>query len=266
MLDRLRMQEVERAIFKMREEREYGGRKICKGEPFLVIDDAKMSSLNFRSRSIVPSGRSTEASDAIMRDINFALTNGQVMMDLFNAVYGEMKYSQSTTFTRTGAEQLDDEAILELPSTPAGKLILYLTDDYGFLTRIASDQYSVEKNIVTFIKPITQLITYTYEEKVMAKAISDIRQVGEDIIGSLEIQCKALDIMTEEPIEVLLKFDKVSISTSLSIDFNNSSSASASTIYVHALPTELQNKVNKDIMSIEIIDRTKEVDSGELEI
>lgn len=257
MLDRIRFQEIQRAIFRTREEREYAGRRLCKNEPFLIIDDAIMSSLNIRSRSIVSTGRSTEASDAIIRDINFALTNGQVMLDLFNAIYGEVKHSQSTTFTKTGTEILNNEDTFELPSIPKGEVMLYLTDDYGELIKIAPSQYTVEDNVVTFIKTITQVITYTYEEEVISKVSSTIGQLGEDIIGTLEMQCTALDIITEEKIDIILRFDKVSISTSLTIDFNNSSRTSSSTIYVHALPVELQNKVNKDIMTIEIVEKPK---------
>ena len=67
------------------------------------------------------------------------------------------------------------------------------------------------------------------------------------------MQCIALDVITEEKIRVLLKFDKVSISTDLSISFNNSGAASKSIVYVQALLEENQSKVNKEIFDMIIL-------------
>lgn len=254
MLDRIRIQEIEKAIFRMRETREYGGRNICKNEPFLIIDDAKMSDFTVNKRSIQASGRSTEATTSTTRAVTFSLTNGKVMLDLFNAVFGNVKTSQSTTFTRTKTVQILDDDELLLPTKPVGEVILYITDDYGSLTKIAPSQYSVEENKVTFIKPISYLITYVYEEEIGTKLSSSIGQIGEDIIGTLEMQCVGLDIMTEEKIRFLIKFNKVSVTTRLTIDFNDSTGASSSVITVHGLPEELQNKVNKDLFTIEVLE------------
>lgn len=254
MLDRIRIQEIEKAIFRMREDREYGGRYLKKNEPFLIIDNAGISDFTVNKRSVIATGRSIEATTSTVRAVTFALTNGQIMLDLFNAVFGTVRTSQQTSYTKTGTIQMVDSDELKLPSVPVGEIILYLTDDYGNLTKISPSQYNVKDNTVTFIKQISHLITYVYEEEIISKLSSTIEQIGEDIIGTLEMQCEALDIVTEERIRVLIKFDKVSVTTRLSIDFNDSTKASGSIITVHGIPDDLQDKVNKDIFTIEVLD------------
>lgn len=278
MLDRIRFQEIERAIFKMREERPYGGRRIAKGEPFLIIDNAAISDFTVNKRSIVATGRSTEATTSIIKGVTFSLTNGQVMMDLFNAVFGNVECSQSTTFTVTG--QVDPiENTIELPSIPDGELFLYKLNEYGGLCKIPQERYTYIDSdgkrrikfsdtpsayIVEFLEGnYTDKIIYIYEEKTDNVKRSTIGQIGEDIIGTLEMQCIAYDIYTERQMRILIKFDKVSLTTSLKISFNNSGKATDSIISVHALVPEMQNKVNKDIMTIELLDYVE--DQGELE-
>ena len=253
MLDRLRFQEVEKAIFRTREERKYSDRCLLKNEPILIIDNAKLSDFNVRDRGLTFKGRSVEGTTSVINGVTFTLSNGQIMLDLFNTIYGTVKNNQSTAFTINETVMLNNEDVIELPSIPTGEVLLYLTDDYGNSTRIASSQYSIEGNKITFIKPITQLITYIYEEEATSKISSYIGQIGEDIICSLEMQCLAMDIQTEETIRVLMKFHKASISTDLKIDFNNSTKASGSAVYVNAIPEDTQGKVNKEIFSIEVI-------------
>lgn len=253
MLDRLRFQEVEKAIFRTREEMKYSDRCLLKNEAFLIVDNATISHFNVSDRNRRNIGRSTEATTSTIRGVTLELTNGQIMLDLFNTIYGDIKNSQSTTFTINETVMLNDTDTIELPSKPASDVILYFTDEYGRLTRIANDQYSIEDNIVTFIKPITRLITYDYEEEATSKLSAGICQIGEDIIGTLEMQCIAMDIQTEETIRVLMKFDKVFVSTDLNIDFNNSSKASGSVIQVSVAPDDMQGKFNKQLFSIEVI-------------
>lgn len=280
MLDRIRIQEIERAIFKMREERPYGGRRIAKGEPFLVIDNAAISDFTVNKRSIIATGRSTEATTSIIKGVTFSLTNGQVMMDLFNAVFGNVECSQSTTFTVTGQATVTENNEIELPSIPDGELFLYTRNEFGGLKKIPQEKYTYkDPNGETKVKfsgefggyyiefvdvdYTTQDIVYMYEERVDNVKRSTIGQIGEDIIGTLEMQCIAYDIYTERQMRILIKFDKVSLTTSLKISFNNSGKATDSIISVHALVPEMQNKVNKDIMTIELLDYVE--DQGELE-
>lgn len=274
MLDRIRIQEVEKAIFRMREERPYGGRRIAKNEPFLIVDKAAVSDFNVVKRSIAEVGRSTEATGAIIKGITFNLTNGQVMMDLFNAIFGNISSSQSTTFTVTGDYDMGDSNELVLPTQPDGQVFLYLYTDNG-LKKICENQYEFkgnedQKRTIELKNGIggyggyyiefknedyrNKTIKYIYDERVNNVTRSSIGQIGEDIIGTLEMQCIAYDIYKEEQMRILIKFEKVSVSTSLRISFNNSEKATSSIISVHALVPELQNGINKKIMTIELLD------------
>lgn len=274
MLDRIRIQEVEKAIFRMREERPYGGRRIAKNEPFLIVDKAAVSDFNVVKRSIAEVGRSTEATGAIIKGITFNLTNGQVMMDLFNAIFGNISSSQSTTFTVTGDYDMGDSNELVLPTQPDGQIFLYLYTDNG-LKKICENQYEFkgneeQKRTIELKSGIgeyggyyiefknedykNKTIKYIYDERVNNVTRSSIGQIGEDIIGTLEMQCIAYDIYKEEQMRILIKFEKVSVSTSLRISFNNSEKATSSIISVHALVPELQNGINKKIMTIELLD------------
>jgi hypothetical protein len=274
MLDRIRIQEVEKAIFRMREERPYGGRRIAKNEPFLIVDKAAVSDFNVVKRSIAEVGRSTEATGAIIKGITFNLTNGQVMMDLFNAIFGNISSSQSTTFTVTGDYDMGDSNELVLPTQPDGQVFLYLYTDNG-LKKICENQYEFkgneeQKRTIELKSGIgeyggyyiefknedykNKTIKYIYDERVNNVTRSSIGQIGEDIIGTLEMQCIAYDIYKEEQMRILIKFEKVSVSTSLRISFNNSEKATSSIISVHALVPELQNGINKKIMTIELLD------------
>ena len=62
-----------------------------------------------------------------------------------------------------------------------------------------------------------------------------------------------MDILTEEKINVIIRFDKVSVGTNLYISFNNSEKGSGSIIYVQGLAEDNQNAVNKEIFTIEVI-------------
>lgn len=284
MLDRIRIQEVEKAIFRMREERPYGGRRIAKNEPFLIVDKAAVSDFNVVKRSIAEVGRSTEATGAIIKGITFNLTNGQVMMDLFNAIFGNISSSQSTTFTVTGDYDMGDSNELVLPTQPDGQIFLYLYTDNG-LKKICENQYEFkggedQKRTIELKSGIgeyggyyiefknedyrNKTIKYIYDERVNNVTRSSIGQIGEDIIGTLEMQCIAYDIYKEEQMRILIKFEKVSVSTSLRISFNNSEKATSSIISVHALVPELQNGINKKIMTIELLDYIDDTEEQKL--
>lgn len=284
MLDRIRIQEVEKAIFRMREERPYGGRRIAKNEPFLIVDKAAVSDFNVVKRSIAEVGRSTEATGAIIKGITFNLTNGQVMMDLFNAIFGNISSSQSTTFTVTGDYDMGDSNELVLPTQPDGQVFLYLYTDNG-LKKICENQYEFkgneeQKRTIELKSGIgeyggyyiefknedykNKIIKYIYDERVNNVTRSSIGQIGEDIIGTLEMQCIAYDIYKEEQMRILIKFEKVSVSTSLRISFNNSEKATSSIISVHALVPELQNGINKKIMTIELLDYIDDTEEQKL--
>lgn len=284
MLDRIRIQEVEKAIFRMREERPYGGRRIAKNEPFLIVDKAAVSDFNVVKRSIAEVGRSTEATGAIIKGITFNLTNGQIMMDLFNAIFGNISSSQSTTFTVTGDYDMGDSNELVLPTQPDGQVFLYLYTDNG-LKKICENQYEFkgnedQKRTIELKNGIggyggyyiefknedyrNKTIKYIYDERVNNVTRSSIGQIGEDIIGTLEMQCIAYDIYKEEQMRILIKFEKVSVSTSLRISFNNSEKATSSIISVHALVPELQNGINKKIMTIELLDYIDDTEEQKL--
>lgn len=284
MLDRIRIQEVEKAIFRMREERPYGGRRIAKNEPFLIVDKAAVSDFNVVKRSIAEIGRSTEATGAIIKGITFNLTNGQVMMDLFNAIFGNISSSQSTTFTVTGDYDMGDSNELVLPTQPDGQVFLYLYTDNG-LKKICENQYEFkgnedQKRTIELKSGIgeyggyyiefknedykNKTIKYIYDERINNVTRSSIGQIGEDIIGTLEMQCIAYDIYKEEQMRILIKFEKVSVSTSLRISFNNSEKATSSIISVHALVPELQNGINKKIMTIELLDYINDTEEQKL--
>ena len=284
MLDRIRIQEVEKAIFRMREERPYGGRRIAKNEPFLIVDKAAVSDFNVVKRSIAEVGRSTEATGAIIKGITFNLTNGQVMMDLFNAIFGNISSSQSTTFTVTGDYDMGDSNELVLPTQPDGQIFLYLYTDNG-LKKICENQYEFkgdedQKRTIELKSGIgeyggyyiefknedykNKTIKYIYDERINNVTRSSIGQIGEDIIGTLEMQCIAYDIYKEEQMRILIKFEKVSVSTSLRISFNNSEKATSSIISVHALVPELQNGINKKIMTIELLDYIDDTEEQKL--
>jgi hypothetical protein len=257
MLDRLRFQEIEKAIFRVKEAGQYGDKYLLKDEPFMIIDNASISNFRIGERSKTPTGRSVEADTSTIRSVTFDLSNGQVMLNLFNSIFGNTKVSTNdnilhSVYTINGSVNLIDTDNFELPNTPQGDILLYITDDYGDLTRIASNQYTVENRTVTFVHNTTNIITYVYSYRANAQMQSIIKQLGGHLITSLEMQCIAMDTLTEEKVRLLIKFDRVSVGTNLSINFNNSEKASGSIIYIEGLPEE-NTTVNKPIFSIDVI-------------
>ena len=253
MLDRLRFQEVEKAIFRVREDGRYGEKCLKKGEPFMVIDNAPISSfvVGERDKNIV--GRSTEAGTSTIKHVSFSLMNGSMMLNLFNSIFGETKAKQKTKATITDTVLTNDQDIIKLPSKPIGEVLLYLTDDYGNLTKVANDQFEVVEDEIHLIKKVNHLFTYLYEEENEAKSLTSIKQLGAEVIMSLEMQCQAMDILTEEKMNIIIRFNKVSVGTNFYIGFNNSEKAYGSTIYVQGLADDNQNGVNKEIFTIEVI-------------
>ncbi len=253
MLDRLRFQEVEKAIFRVREEGKYGERYLKKGEPFMVIDNASISNfvVGERDKNIV--GRSTEAGTSTIKHVSFSLMNGSMMLNLFNTIFGETKANQKTRATITDTVLVNDSDNIKLPSTPVGEVLLYLTDDYGNLTRVAQDQFELQGDEIHLIKKVNHLFTYLYEEEDEAKSLTSIKQLGAEVIMTLEMQCQAMDILTEEKMSVIIRFNKVSVGTNFYIGFNNSEKAYGSTVYVQGLADDNQNGVNKEIFTIEVM-------------
>lgn len=253
MLNRLRFQELERAIFKVRVPGCYNGIKYQKGEPFLVIDDATMSNFSINQRTFTSTGRSTEANTSTIESVTFELTNGQVMLGVFGDIFGKGNTPSTATYTRSGTEVLNGTNVLLLPSVPSGNLVLYFTNPYGKLAKIANDQYSVEGDTVSFVNDINKTITYSYDEEFTSQMSTSIGQLGQELILSLELQCTAMDIITEEKFGVLLKFPKVVVGADLMIGFNDSSATSGSILYVMALPEEVQGVINKSIFTIDVM-------------
>lgn len=253
MLDRLRFQEVEKAIFRVREEGKYGERYLKKGEPFMVIDNASISNfvVGERDKNIV--GRSTEAGTSTIKHVSFSLMNGSMMLNLFNTIFGETKANQKTRATITDTVLVNDSDNIKLPSIPIGEVLLYLTDDYGNLTRVAQDQFELQGDEIHLVKKVNHLFTYLYEEEDEAKSLTSIKQLGAEVIMTLEMQCQAMDILTEEKMNVIIRFNKVSVGTNFYIGFNNSEKAYGSTVYVQGLADDNQNGVNKEIFTIEVM-------------
>ena len=253
MLDRLRFQEVEKAIFRVREDGRYGDKCLKSGEPFMVIDNASISNfvVGERDKNIV--GRSTEAGTSTIKHVSFSLMNGSMMLNLFNSIFGETKTNQKTKATITDTVLTNEQDIIKLPSKPIGEVLLYLTDDYGNLTKVANDQFEVVEDEIHLIKKVNHLFTYLYEEENEAKSLTSIKQLGAEVIMSLEMQCQAMDILTEEKMNVIIRFNKVSVGTNFYIGFNNSEKAYCSTVYVQGLADDNQNGVNKEIFTIEVI-------------
>ena len=253
MLDRLRFQEVEKAIFRVREDGRYGDKYLKRGEPFMVIDNASISNfvVGERDKNIV--GRSTEAGTSTIKHVSFSLMNGSMMLNLFNSIFGETKTNQKTKATITDTVLMNDQDIIKLPSKPMGEVLLYLTDDYGNLTKVAKDQFEVVEDEIHLIKKVNHLFTYLYEEENEAKSLTSIKQLGAEVIMSLEMQCQAMDILTEEKMNIIIRFNKVSVGTNFYIGFNNSEKAYGSTIYVQGLADDNQNGINKEIFTIEVI-------------
>ena len=175
------------------------------------------------------------------------------MLNLFNSIFGETKAKQKTKATITDTVLTNDQDIIKLPSKPIGEVLLYLTDDYGNLTKVANDQFEVVEDEIHLIKKVNHLFTYLYEEENEAKSLTSIKQLGAEVIMSLEMQCQAMDILTEEKMNVIIRFNKVSVGTNFYIGFNNSEKAYGSTVYVQGLADDNQNGVNKEIFTIEVI-------------
>ncbi len=253
MLDRLRFQEMEKAVFKARENMKYGNRCVEKDEPILIIDNAQLSEFIVGSEVITNTGRSTISETANVRSIDFTLSNGQISLNLFNNIFGRTSFGKESVFTINKTILLNNSDNFLLPELPTGDVLLYLTDDYGNLTKIAKDQYSIEEQKVIFIKEVSHLITYVFQTKKKNLSRTDIKQLGTHLITSLEMQCTALDTLTEEKLAVLIKFDKVSVGVGLDITFNTSKNTSQSLISVSALVEDGQSEVNKDLFTIEVM-------------
>ena len=219
----------------------------------MVIDNASISSfvVGERDKNIV--GRSTEAGTSTIKHVSFSLMNGSMMLNLFNSIFGETKINQKTKATITDTVLMNDQDIIKLPSKPIGEVLLYLTDDYGNLTKVAKDQFEVVEDEIHLIKKVSHLFTYLYEEENEAKSLTSIKQLGAEVIMSLEMQCQAMDILTEEKMNIIIRFNKVSVGTNFYIGFNNSEKAYGSTVYVQGLADDNQNGVNKEIFTIEVM-------------
>ena len=219
----------------------------------MVIDNASISNfvVGERDKNIV--GRSTEAGTSTIKHVSFSLMNGSMMLNLFNSIFGETKINQKTKATITDTVLMNDQDIIKLPSKPMGEVLLYLTDDYGNLTKVAKDQFEVVEDEIHLIKKVNHLFTYLYEEENEAISLTSIKQLGAEVIMSLEMQCQAMDILTEEKMNIIIRFNKVSVGTNFYIGFNNSEKAYGSTVYVQGLADDNQNGVNKEIFTIEVM-------------
>lgn len=255
MLDRLRFQEVKKAIFRVKNDTVLNGKQYHKGQPFLVVDNATVSSFVVHTNVQKAIDRGFAGGTGTIRSITFDLIEGRILLNVFGSLFGTTEKDAITYRTEMVNVTLDDDDIIVLPSFPADeKVIIYKYDYNGSSTLLRGDQYSLNGDTITLISKYTGDLLITYKEEASAFYRTTINQIGENMILDLEMQCTAFDIISGDKFDVLMTFKNVNTSVDFRIVFNKSDSPSMSTVHCEVLPEQLVEKgINKVLFDIAIL-------------
>lgn len=255
MLERLRFQEIQKAIFRVKDDIVLNGKKFKKGQPFLVVDNATMSKFVVHMNSKSATDRGYIGGTDIIKGITFDLIEGHVLLNVFGSVFGNTKKQAIAPRTEMINVSLVDDDRIELPVTPIdGTLLIYKNTIDGTSMLLSDSQYTLEDNVITLITKFTGELLITYKENIEAMTQTGVYQIGQNMVLELELQCKALDIISGDQHEILMRFANVNTGVNFNILFNNSGDVSFSTIHCEVMPeSAAQTGINKPLFEIDVL-------------
>lgn len=278
MLEQLRMQEVsqiilskpEGAIIKANADKdkqhlgpEYGDFEV--GEPVMIINNPSLSNLSFTSRPVsAVDGQGHIGTAGLTNQIDFTINEGSILFALWSYIYG-FNTKPEEEIKIKGNEYLvsDANGYIKLTAEPQrtpgiDKIYLYKVDDNKNIL-LKNDEYEFcvsdteprqwYAHIFNAKEGENYFITYNY--KVKATSVSNLKQIHNNIFCTMDIYIDAVDLKNDDKHTVYIHCDKVQVDTNMVLSINDSSKASFTPIRIKSIPTG--EDLNKEIATIVVI-------------
>lgn len=253
MLERLRFQEIKSVIFKAPEDIVINRKQFKKGQPVLIIDEPSLSGFKISDFQKTATGRGYETSTGVINSVDFSIVDGYVLYNLWNMVYGTVDRNKDTVVSRKVFIDLNYDDTIEFEED-INNVFVYMVDDHNIANGVLrSDQYTIENNTIKLIGPFTGTLCIVYETPVKAKEICNANQLGENLVLDLDVLAEALDPISGEHMDIVMRFPSVNVTTDLGIKFNSNDTISYSRIDCKILPEKSKRGINKDLFQIIVL-------------
>lgn len=263
MIEQLRLQEVSQIILSMPEGAIIKGKDFKQGEPVMIINNPALSNLSFVSKPVVANDAQGHIGTAgITNNIDFVINEGSVLYALWSYIYGfnddnpgqvKIKGNEYLTAASNGYMKLSAK-----PESKPGvdNIYLYKVED-NENTLLPNDDYEIcvteDEDYYVHCPKAKEGDSYfiTYNYKIEAKSISNIKQIHNNIFCSMDIYIDAVDLKNDDKHMVYIHCNKVQVDTDLILSINDSSKASFTPIRIKSVPEG--EELNKDIAKIVVI-------------
>lgn len=262
MLERLRMQEVSQIVLSVPEGVIIPGKNYITGEPIMIINNPALSNLAFLTRSISADDAQGHIGESgITKNMEFTINDGSILYALWSYIYGYVE--ENKAYTMRGIEYInvnEKTNRFKLSEKPS-KLFLYKvkentqelipTTDYCILeceTDIDDEfEYWIEYDNIQD----GDIFLVSYEYDVDPLSITNIKQIHNNIICSIDIYIDAVDLKNDNKHIVCIHCDRVQIMTNLVLSINDSSKASFTPIIVKSIPEG--DGIDKNVATIVVM-------------
>lgn len=263
MLERLRMQEVSEIILTVPEGAVLEGTNLTVGEPIMIIKNPSLSILEFKTTAQTNTdAKGFISASGLTSKLDFKINDGSILYSVWSYIHGITKDKQTSILR--GTEWINEEDFLNhtdwyftAESIPYN-VTLYKNDNDHLIKLKRGFDYEIyqdneEKYLIRLMEPAINkyFIVYSYELKDVN--VTKVKQIHNNIFGTLDIYFNAVDIDTDEKHTVCIHCDKVQIFMDLAISINDSQKASFTPIQICSIPEAVEKGVNKDVATIMVI-------------
>lgn len=258
MLERLRMQEVSEIVLTVPEGAIIAGTNLTVGEPIMIIKDPSLSALEFKTTTHANTdAKGFLSASGLTSKLDFTINEGSILYSVWSYIHGIL--NKKGTSTLRGTEWITANGTdldLQVESEPTNITLYELVDDV-LVKRTRVEDYEVYANGEHFTIRLSQpsdnkfFIVYSYT--MTDVNVTTVKQIHNNIFGTLDIYFKAVDIETEEEHMVCVHCDKVQIFMDLAISVNNNQKASFTPIRICSIPESVNMGINKDVATITVV-------------
>lgn len=262
MLERLRMQEVSEIVLTVPEGAIIAGTNLTVGEPIMIIKDPSLSTLEFKTTAHnTTDAKGFISASGLTSKLDFTINEGSILYSVWSYIHGTLEEKGVSTFK--GTEWISPEKImgtdfyLSAESEPKN-VTLYELVDGVLIKKVRGQDYEIYADEDRFLirlsyQPSFNKFFVVYSYSMTDVNITKVKQIHNNVFGTLDIYFKAMDIETEDEHIVCVHCDKVQIFMDLAISVNNSQKASFTPIRICSIPEIGDGKINKDVATITVV-------------
>lgn len=262
MLERLRMQEVSEIVLSVPEGAIIAGTNLTVGEPIMIIKDPSLSVLEFKTvehKNLDAKG--FLSASGLTSKLDFTINEGSILYSVWSYIHGILE--KRGTSTLKGTEWITSDKIMGTDfylstKTEPKNVVLYESYEGELIKKTRGTDYEIYADGDRFLIRLSYdsgsskfFVVYSYTLDDVST--TTVKQIHNNIFGSLDIYFKAIDIETEDEHTVCVHCDKVQVFMDLAISVNNSQKASFTPIRICSIPADARESVNRDVATITVV-------------